>query len=958
MNKRFSLWIFVLALLCIAMLSACEPTPPSPVPQETFSVTAEFNSEGGTVSITPPASEDGYVEGESVTVTVTPVEGFVVVAFAVSDHADARLEQGEFTFTVTADTVITVEFASEEPPAPQFFTVTLSNYDRAYGSARITPPANAAGYAAGESVTVTAIPAEGCEVTVFEVSTEPNAALSNGAYTFAVTDNATVTVVFSRQVDNVALLADALQQLGGSVLFQADYLEENITTGERSSSLYKTYFDVATRASLFETYLGDQIYSTMLLADSDGFAAIVTHDEFGKTVLDASEDPFDEFDNPFVGLTADDFVNIGAGRWTVAAELANAIVATITTYNENVTSFVLTNNDGYVTITVDTHRVVGADDNSVEIYATYDIAVEPLEDGALAPRLADYEETSEHVKLRQALEQAAQADSYTVIHHKEEVGEPDVDFNTYVTPDGIYEDLVGWENGYVERPDGNVWQYFWDDESQDFRFLNDFYKNVTIDDLGAVFVVQEASLSLLEYRGDGVFAMRFEDTVLDGYYSLFPGYFAQYFAVGVDEPRYFPTAISFEIELRNDILYRVRFVYSYYGYISEDVTLIFDHWNETVLPITLEPEFIAGTVSGDMCGNWADDSFAYALTVTPDSVTLNGDPAADLVALSGGRFGFNVAGNAYTMQLEGETLILQRGSTITYLHKTQCPWMDFLGVYSGADGNDVPYSVVIGESSLTLFVDGSVTAITEFEYGFEFSQQSEVYIYTFDFEYNGVPAFLYLNANQSNQFIYGEDHDDDALDKTVVLTIAECRWDKFLGAYEGSKNNVDYRVVIAPYGIYIYADDQMYTTQITRYDSYEGFEFTVDGFEEQLCIGQDGYTQEVNAIGLYVDEGRYINRYVELKRVTNGGVVHPTEELFKPEFWGTWISEDGTVTMVITANSLTINGESVSAAYDGMNGYQIKWGIYIAMERAIWRPTEQLVISSADYQEIYFNRVA
>ncbi len=836
-------------------------------------------------------------------------------------------------------------------PTPQGYSVTL-DFDQQQGSVTLTPPANGDKYVADENVTITVAAARGYKIASVTVD-GTNVKLVNNKYSFAVARDTDVVVAFAPLTEQELAIENAIYAIKDSALFDATMVEEDLDTHQQFESVYKTAFDETNHAALFDSYYNGAIYSTLLIADVQGKAAIVSHDEFGKVVRDVSEEDFADYDNPFKDLTWQDFTYNGDSKWSIDdLAVAQRIVATLTTYYENVTWFELTvRQDGSVGIFVE------CQDGALNVARTYDITVvtEGV-DGSLSSRFADYEETAEHETLRQALQNAADATSYTVGYHRVELGEPDVDGHFFVTPDGLYEDLVDWENGYVTRPDGNVWQFFKNDDTGEFYFSPDFLKNIDLSDLGADFVIQEASLSLLQYRGDGVFAMRFEDTVMDGYYSLFPGYFAQYFATGLDEPRYFSTAISFEIELRDGVLYRVHFVYDYYGQISEDVTLTFGNWNSTELPITLSDDFINGTVEGDYCGSWADDSFAYALTVTPDTARLNGYDAENIVKTANG-YEFQAGGRTYRMTLNGDTLVLQDGSTAVYLHQTQCPWLDFLGIYSGADGNDVPYSVVIGENTLTLFAGGSITTIGEFEFGFEFSQQEETYIYTFDFVCNGAHAFLYLNANQTNQFVYGEDHDNDADDKTVVLTIADCRWEKFLGAFEGVENGVTYRAVVAPYGVYLFdGDGTMYVAQNIEYNSYEGFTFDVEGAEDSVCLGQNGYTQEVKSVALYWEHT--IRRNVEMDRVTAGGAVHPTDELFMQEFWGTWVSEDGSVTMVITANKLTINGEEIAASYDNMGGYQIKWGVYVAMEIAIWKGDGWLVLSNDDTSvEMYFKKV-
>ena len=140
--------------------------------------------EHGTVT---PATAD-YAIGTSVTLTVTPDEGYRVKSAQLDGNA-VTLTNGAYTFTVTADCVFAAEF--EEIPAGSA-TVTVN-----CGEHGTVTPATA-DYAIGTSVTLTVTPDEGYRVKSAQL--DGNAVtLTNGAYTFTVTADCVFSVEFQKK---------------------------------------------------------------------------------------------------------------------------------------------------------------------------------------------------------------------------------------------------------------------------------------------------------------------------------------------------------------------------------------------------------------------------------------------------------------------------------------------------------------------------------------------------------------------------------------------------------------------------------------------------------------------------------------------------------------------------------------------------------------------------------------
>lgn len=87
---------------------------PAPEP-EYYEVKLENNDEEGKATLTPPANAKGYVEGESVTLTVQAAEGFEVESVTVNG-AEVKLgEDGKHTFTVSGATAVKVTYKASAP---------------------------------------------------------------------------------------------------------------------------------------------------------------------------------------------------------------------------------------------------------------------------------------------------------------------------------------------------------------------------------------------------------------------------------------------------------------------------------------------------------------------------------------------------------------------------------------------------------------------------------------------------------------------------------------------------------------------------------------------------------------------------------------------------------------------------------------------------------------------------
>lgn len=164
---------------------------------EMYAVTLvkSFTEAMGTADLSPAAEGGKYAKGTLVTLTVTVNSGYELLSIVVGDET-VELDQGKYTFSVKADTQITVTMQQIG-----HFGVTL-NYEEDQGSVKLTPAADADGkYTAGTAVTLTVTPASGYVLSSVTVDGTPVELDEENSYTFTVNKDITCSVVFEKVVE-------------------------------------------------------------------------------------------------------------------------------------------------------------------------------------------------------------------------------------------------------------------------------------------------------------------------------------------------------------------------------------------------------------------------------------------------------------------------------------------------------------------------------------------------------------------------------------------------------------------------------------------------------------------------------------------------------------------------------------------------------------------------------------
>lgn len=210
-----------------------EPQPPEPPePGKTYTITLAVDPEGGGV-----ASGGGTVnEGDSVTVTASPAEGYVFSGWR--EGTDIVSTQAIYTFQASADRSLTAVFAVIIPTYTISVSVSADQAD--WGTV-----SGGGQYQEGEQVTVTASPNEGYQFVAWQVDGQEVSIAAS--YTFTVDGNRSLVAVF--EVVNVSRLPEGYTE----VEFIQSSGTQYINTGVKPTSTINVMFDVEPLSSAIST---------------------------------------------------------------------------------------------------------------------------------------------------------------------------------------------------------------------------------------------------------------------------------------------------------------------------------------------------------------------------------------------------------------------------------------------------------------------------------------------------------------------------------------------------------------------------------------------------------------------------------------------------------------------------------------------------------------------------------
>lgn len=614
----------------------------------------------------------------------------------------------------------------------EYFTVTLE-YDEEMGNVSLSAPQEGKTYAKGEHVTVSPVPKNGFLLKDVRVNSTPLLA-ENGIYAFNVQSDSVVSVSFEEEsVATPVFTAKELASVQGKVTFDGQYTRTytgSIETEER--------FDILASFGDGTVYIyegdGDTVVHDYVSVDRIGELAIVYHDENDAVIYDdlGGELLFEDAYNPFDRLKPEDF-ELTADGWRISdEEQAKAVLLAIAGYQEDNVAVTLTVEEGAVTSLVITSSYMGSDYGyeAVYVYTLADVGKGRVPDHYNTP----YGE--ENPELDAALQQAAQAKSYTISRTELDLSDGDeYSYPVYVTEEAVHVGAPGAQQGYVLK-NGTVFPYSYDENAERVMLAGptEFH---SLDTLRASFGGFSSSL----FQREGSMYTLHTDAIANGSsISGMPGKCASAFAVGGDYTLE-ASATDLTIVLQNGALHEISFLFNYVGS-TGFVTYTFSDFGTTQVPVDLSSastiyEAFQGVYEGKELKENADGLYYvdYLLEVTESQffLTIDGGErtAASYVEITSAQGYFLIAlqvgekiwyittdegPNKDGFLLLSETqedmvLLLPEGSggpevSTPYPHA-------YYGTYEGEDENGKPYQIIINEEGVNITDGEEVTLLSE-----------------------------------------------------------------------------------------------------------------------------------------------------------------------------------------------------------------------------------------------------
>ncbi len=781
-NKRLLVVCLLLIFaLCLACIAACTDK------EEGFSVTvAPYDATQGTVEVSDPAEGELYDQGETVTITVTPKDGFEVTSFVVN-HDDVQSigsAGGTHRFRISADVTVTVTF--DVVPDNH---VTLATGTVGEGASVTFDPQPIDGKVEkGTPVTVTVTVEQGYILQAVKRNGVKEE-LTNNSFGFVAQENTTIDVE-----TQAATAEQALNALKGAVKFEGTLVEED----EGYDPIYSTIvnvFDPQRNAVWLREVLDDgSTYSDEVIGkNDDGNAIRYSHNYLdGKVVAsvlyyeNGSPIAYDYFANACDALVAADLTSADNITWTfVNTAIAKAVANSVTGYDFDVETFTITLNDGKVTLNIVSQPILMEDDyGEYNVELTFELTAS--HDGTVIPqeRFEDYPDVPE---LSAALRKAAAQDSYTATYTQTDLpGEytqaGETTYVSYRTSNAVWMDNPDDLCGYVVRPDGKVWEFFLYKDGGMWLGDDPFANN--LGEISCAFDLGGISPNMFTLDEDGNYVLRDADVV---YYSDREVYLtaiaAQSFTIGQgDMFNDASRAVNFAITLQDGAIHSVSYhgEYWYYDMLFDnfDAEIVFDHFGETQLPddVTLDSELVDGTIDPNYVGVWVNDDKSVRIDISLDGIIVNYAGPDEITLIPDGGYKLTFIDGEITIALNGDKLVVKgMGEGEMQLRRQLCEWEDILGTFSTVlfDENGVPtkISVEITLDSLTVTIGDISEVYKDFlwDYGqFMFDDYST--IYQLDLDGNVIKYNFYVSYLPYSFPLYREGMEVDLTDYVGTYT--------------------------------------------------------------------------------------------------------------------------------------------------------------------------------------------
>ena len=215
-KSNISFFSNILVLSIMAILFSCDNTITPPEPEPTlYSISIAENIQNGFVK----ADKKSCVAGETITLTVSPNEGFELDSLSVKDSGGHTITLSNNTFTMPESNVsVTASFKT----VIKYYSISVNSCEN--GSVT----SNKSSATSGETITLTVSPNEGFELDSLSVKDSDGHTITLTNNTFTMPEsNVSVTASFKTEKKFLKESVSNYYQTDGSIIWElkSDYKE-------------------------------------------------------------------------------------------------------------------------------------------------------------------------------------------------------------------------------------------------------------------------------------------------------------------------------------------------------------------------------------------------------------------------------------------------------------------------------------------------------------------------------------------------------------------------------------------------------------------------------------------------------------------------------------------------------------------------------------------------------------
>ncbi len=702
----------ILVLILLTFISLIMTSCDIQVNGQSYDFAINYLSEQVDVTVNGESPCEKYSDGTILTITINPKTGYEIDSFIINNE-EKSIINNEYLYKITNDTTIFINMKTSEGYSLEIKGTPKFTYE-------VTKPNQNEKYVAGTMIELKITDPTNYKLEKVLIN-NTKATVVDNTTSFTINENTIVEVFFESIIINID--EDTLKSIQGDVKISGIYELEYPDYDEISHTKLTTIFENDKVHQEEYSVEDDELTYNVTFYNKNGYAATTEVNIKNEVVEEVSDNLFAEYDNPFKDLTVSDFEYDDDGYYHLKTNLDETASA-ITGWDETISEFKLKVEDGKVVKIIITTSIM-TDYYDDYYVVSYDLNVSD-HGTAKVTEIKPYEHLDAHDTLKTALDKIGY--NYTVNHLDQEPGYEDIEYKSYILENIVYcgYESDGTTSGYLEK-DGNVYDFTYDGTTVTIHDPLDLdsFKDIQSDFKGFV-------AEIFDYVGDGRYVIKNSDYAAEVAYLI--GYDYDVKMLG-------DYATSFEIILKNDTLYQIKYDYLVWG-VEGTVTLTYSDFNTTICPIKLD-NMEQVTVFDQYAGTYVTEDKKHTVVIAQNSIKIDNVEMEIEGFDSSQNMFYGTLNNvdAYVMQYFGKSeLWIEYGDT-GYVASNESLYLGTTAPteYYGTFESD-EHKIVVSEDGITF--DGTKLELLCYEY-----------LTGVVCKFNGVKYYLYVDLDENDNVV-------------------------------------------------------------------------------------------------------------------------------------------------------------------------------------------------------------